>query len=82
MSRTSVKKSAFVAWVHEVLPKVGRMEQRLGRDTSNVQAGATELGIFFDNRGLQAVLTGADRGGVAARAAPNHNQVISHLFSG
>ncbi len=68
--------------VHEVLPHVGRMEQRLGRDAAHLQAGAAQLGIFFNDRGLQSVLTGANRRGVAAWATPNHNQVISHLFSG
>ena len=58
------------------------MEQRLGRDAADVQAGAAELGVFFDDGGLQAVLAGANRRGVATGAAPNHNQVISHLFSG
>ncbi len=71
---------AFVGGVDEVLPKVGGMEQRFGRDAAHVQARAAELGIFFDDGGLQAVLAGAHRRGVATRAAPNHNQVISHFI--
>ena len=66
--------------LHEVLPEVGGVEQRFGRDAAHVQAGAAELGVFFDDRGLQAVLAGAHRRGVATRAAPNHNQVISHFI--
>ncbi len=72
----------LVGGVHEVFPQVGCVEQRLGRDAAHMQTGAAEFGIFFDDRGLQAVLAGADRRGVAPGAAPNHNQVISHLFSG
>ncbi len=71
---------ALFGGVHEVLPQVGGVEQRLGGDAADVQASSAQLGIFFNNRGLQAVLAGADRRGVATRTTPNHNQVISHFI--
>ncbi len=73
---------AFFCGVQEVLPDVGRVQQRLGRNAADVQAGATQLGIFFDDGGLQAVLAGAHRRRVATGAAPDHNHVVCHLFSG
>ena len=56
------------------------MKQSFGGDAAYVQASPAQLGVFFDDGGLQAVLAGAHRGGVTTRAAPNHNQVISHFI--
>ncbi len=71
---------ALFLGMYEVLPHVGRMQQRFRRDAAHVQAGAAQLGIFFDNGGLEAVLAGADRGGVAARTTPYHNQIVWHFI--
>jgi hypothetical protein len=57
------------------------MQQRLGRNAAHMQAGAAQLGVFFDDGGLQAVLAGAHRCRVAAGAATNHNQVVCHVTS-
>src|SRR3972149_5434834 len=51
-------------------------EQGFGGDAAHVQASAAELGVLFDERGLQAVLGGAEGGGVAARAAADDRYVI------
>ena len=37
-------------------------EQRLGGDAANVEAGAAELVIFFNEAGLQSKLSGAESG--------------------
>src|ERR1039458_4423728 len=46
--------------MHETLPHVCRLEQRLGRNASYQQAGAAESGLLLDESGFQAVLAGAD----------------------
>ena len=58
-----------------------RVQQRLGRNAADVQAGAAELGVFLDDRGLQAVLAGANGRGVAAGTAPDDDQVVCHFFT-
>src|SRR4051812_31390010 len=55
-------------------------QQRLGRDAAHVQAGAAELVVFLDERGLQAKLAGADGGGVTGRAGANDGNVIDRLW--
>src|SRR5690606_14464492 len=52
----------------------GGMEQRLGRNASPVRADSAQA-LAFDQRGAQAQLRPADGGNVAARAAPDHQQV-------
>ena len=71
-----LRSSTLVTGVHEVLPKVGRMEERLGGDAADVQASAAELRIFFDNRGLQAVLAGANCGRISAWTAADDDQIV------
>jgi hypothetical protein len=55
--------------VFQVIPEFGIEQQRLGRDAADVQAGAAEESVFFNEGGLQAVLAGANRGGVSGRSA-------------
>src|SRR5450759_2569604 len=57
---------AFGIGVYEVFPDIGGVEQALGRDTSYQETGSAEFGLPFDERGLQAILAGADSRGVAA----------------
>ena len=57
----------------EVLPNLGRMQERLGRNTTNVQTSASQFGILLNDCCFQSVLTGADGGGIPARAASDHN---------
>ena len=71
---------AVFAGVQEVLPDIGRVQQRFGRDAADMQAGAAQLGVFFDDGGLQAVLPGANRRRVAAGAAPDDNHVVCHFI--
>ena len=72
---------ALVGGMSEVFPDVGGMEERFRRDAADQEAGATEAVIFFDEGGLEAVLTGADCRGVAAGAAPDHDYVVCHVSS-
>ena len=62
--------------VFQVVPEFGVEEQRLGRDAADVQAGAAEESVFFDESGFQAVLAGADGGGVSGRAAADDGDVV------
>ena len=70
---------AFVGGMVGEAPEFGGVEQRFGRNAADMEAGAAQLRIFFDNRGFQAVLAGAHRGRVAAGAATNHNQIVCHV---
>ena len=61
----------------QVVPEFGIEEQGFGRDAADVQAGAAEESVFFDERGLQAVLAGADGGRVAGGAAADDGDVVN-----
>src|SRR5579883_2776022 len=71
--------NAFFVGVNEAFPDVGGMEQRLGGDTSHQQARTAQAGVLFHQGGLEPVLRAANRGGITARATPNHNQVVGHF---
>ncbi len=65
----------------ETLPHVGRVEERLGGDAADLQAGAAQSGIFFNDRGFQAVLARANGRRIPTGTAPDDNHVVCHLFS-
>ncbi len=56
---------------------LGGMQQRLGRDAADVQAGAPEGAALVDAGRGKAQLAGPDGGVVAAGAAANHYDVES-----
>ena len=60
----------------QVIPKFRVKQQRLGVDAADMQASAAEESIFFDERGLQAILAGANRGGVSRRSAADDGYVV------
>ena len=51
------------------LEVLGRLEQRLGRNAPDVDAGAAERLVHLDANGVEAELRGADRGDVTAGPA-------------
>ena len=67
--------------VHRALVVLRGLEQRLGRDAADVEAGAAEAGLALpvlpvvDADGLEAELRGADGGDVAARAGADDGDV-------
>ncbi len=67
--------------VREVEELLGRIEQCLGRNAANVEAGAAKclLAVFADEgihaSGLEAKLCGADRGHVSGRAGADDDDV-------
>ena len=68
--------------VFEVIVDVGVVQQHLGGNAADVQAGAAEKRIFLDDDGLQAQLAGADGGDIPARsAADNCHVVLCHAQS-
>ena len=46
-------------------------EQRFAGDAADVQAGAAEFLVFFDNRGLEPELTRANGADISARPGTN-----------
>ena len=72
-------RDAFVGGVVGEAPQLGGVQQRLGRNAADMQAGAAQFGVFFNDGGFQSVLAGAHRCRVAAGAATNHNQVVCHV---
>ena len=68
-----------------VLEKFRRVEQRLGRDAADVEAGAAERLAALGAGGLEAELRGADRGDIAAgagcRSPGRRNRNVSHITS-
>ena len=63
--------------VFQVIPEFGIEQQRLGRNAAHVQAGAAEESVFFDERSFQALLAGANGGGVSGRSAADDGDVIN-----
>jgi hypothetical protein len=55
---------------------LGRVQQSLGRDAAAMQAGPADL-VFFDQRHTLAELGRAQRAGVSATAAPEHDDVVA-----
>ena len=59
----------------------GAVQQRLGRNATNVQASTAQcqfaflVGVFFDASSREAQLCGLDGGNIAARACTNHYNV-------
>ena len=62
--------------VFQVIPEFGVEQQSFGRDAADVQAGAAEESVFFDESGFQAVLTGANGSGVSGRTAADDGYVV------
>ena len=73
-----VAQDSLLLPVRELLPEGGGVQQGLGGDAADVQAGAAELGVLLDQGGLEAVLPGPHRGGIAARPAANDDKVVAH----
>jgi hypothetical protein len=65
------------------LEELRSMQQGLGRDAADIEAGATVGGPFLDHRDLHAELRGADGGNIAARPRTDYREVerISHDVS-
>ena len=59
---------------------LGGMQQRLGRNAADIQAGAAEDAALVDTGRLQAQLAQPDGGVVAARTAANDDciECVSH----
>ena len=58
---------------------VGSMDQRLRRDAAANEAGAAEP-VALDQYGVEAELTGTDRGDIAAHAAADHQHTRAQGF--
>ena len=61
-----------------LLEALGGVQQRLGRDAADVEAGAAEGGALLDHGHLQAQLGRADGAHIAAGAGADHDQVVGH----
>ena len=84
VDRESLDLDAVVAeFLRRHMVVVGRLQQGLGRDAPDVQAGAAQGAAFLDDGRLEAQLRRPDGGDVAARAAADDDQVIriAHGFS-
>ena len=67
---------AVLFGVFEVVVNLGVEEQRLGRNAAPVQAGAAKLVVLLDESRLEAVLTGADGGGISGGASADDGYVV------
>ena len=67
-----------------LLEQLGGVQQRLGRDAADVEAGAAQRLAALDAGGLQPQLGGADRRHIAAGTGADHDQVevsLCHFIS-
>jgi hypothetical protein len=71
---------AVLLGVLEMVVDLGVEEQRFGRNATPQQAGAAELFVVVDERGLQAVLSGANGGGVSGGASAEDRNVVDRVF--
>ena len=67
--------------VMRFLEQLGRVEQRLGRDAADVEAGAAQRLAALGAGGLEAELRGTDRGDIAAGAGADHQDVEIVILS-
>ena len=61
--------------VARLLEQVRGLQQRLGRDAADIEAGAAEGRALLDHRHLHAELGGADRRHIAARSGADHDEI-------
>src|SRR4051794_486836 len=54
------------------------MEQRLGGNAADVEAGTAEGLVFLDHRHLHAKLCRADRADIAAGAGADDSEIVGH----
>src|SRR5438067_2407614 len=64
----------------QVVPKLGIEQERLGRNAAHMQAGAPKIGILFNQRSLQPVLSGADRGRISCGSAADYGNVVDSVW--
>ena len=69
---------ALLARMCGEVPHIGGMQQRLGGNAADVQAGAAEAGVVVKERHLQSQLRAADSRCVAGRPAANDNEIVVH----
>jgi len=68
--------------VAQVVVVMGGIEERLGGNAANVEAGAAQRTAAFDAGDLHAQLCGTDCCDITARSSPDHDQIISaHVVS-
>ena len=56
------------------------MQQRLGRDAADIEAGAAVGGALLDHGDLHAELRRADGGDIAARPGADHDDIYVMTF--
>src|SRR5580698_8231246 len=64
----------------DILPDVGGVKEGFGRDAADMEAAASQLVVFLDDGGLEPVLAGSHRSGVASRATADNNKIVGHFF--
>jgi hypothetical protein len=55
---------------------MGRMQQRLRRDASNIETGTTKSATLFDASSFETKLSGFNGGDVTARTTTDDNDVV------
>ena len=70
---------AIVLGVLQVVVDLRVEKQRLGGDAAPVEAGAAQLLVPLDERGLEPVLPGADGGGIPGGTSAENCDVINRF---
>src|SRR5277367_4792402 len=66
----------------QVVPKLCRKEDCLGRNAAPEEAGSTETVVCINQSGLQAILRGADRAGISGRTAAENHYIKNCICQG
>ena len=68
--------------VLEVIPKFGVEQQSFCGNATDVKTSSAEESVFFNERGFQAVLAGADGAGVSSGTAADECDVVDSFWQG
>src|SRR5664279_1836906 len=68
--------------IFHVVKDFGVKQQRFGRDAAHVEAGSSQVGVFFDDGGFQAQLSGADGRSVPSGPATDDGYIVDSVSHG
>ena len=66
--------------MHEPVPHIRRMQQRLGRNATDQQASSAQPRVRLNAGDFQSILPGANRSRISTGTTPDDNHVVGHFI--